>query len=139
MSRKLIFASGLLVCFSPNLDPDLQTQLSTDKSDTRLKLVNYIRDHVRMTPLEIVARSVERYGVPDSVARDLFGAYSEFLKMLNDESSRNALDSLRSEDSRTDPTFKRVREISRCFESALDHIFFENQQITALTRKYGVF
>jgi predicted nucleotidyltransferase len=138
MSRKLIFASGLLVCFSSNLDPDLQTQISTDKSDIRLQLVNYIRDHVRMTPLEIVARSVERYGVPDSVAKELFGAYSEFLKILNDEDSRKALDSLRSEDS-TDPTFRRIREISRSFESALDHIFFENQQIAPLTRKYGVF
>src|SRR5229473_3295864 len=29
MSRKLIFASGLLVCFSANLDPDLQAQIST--------------------------------------------------------------------------------------------------------------
>jgi predicted nucleotidyltransferase len=63
MSRKLIFASGLLVCFSSNLDPDLQAQISTDKSDIRLKLVNHLRDHVRMTPLQIVARSLERYEV----------------------------------------------------------------------------
>lgn len=139
MSRKLIFASGLLVCFSSNLDPDLQTQISTDKNDIKLNLVNHIRDHVRMTPLEIVARSVERYGVPDSIARELFDAYSEFLRILDDEKSRKALDSLRSEDSRTDSTFQQVREVSRSFEKALDCIFFENQQIAPLTRKYGVF
>ncbi len=92
-----------------------------------------------MTPLEIVARSVERYGVPDAIARELFGAYSEFLAILDDESSRVALDNLRSEDSRTDKTFQRVREISKSFENALDHIFFENDQIAPLTRKYGVF
>ena len=46
---------------------------------------------------------------------------------------------LRSENSRTDKTFKRVRKISEAFEHALDHIFFENQLITPLTRKYGVF
>ena len=139
MSRKLIFASGLLVCFSSHLDPDLQAQISTEKNDIKLKLVNHVRDYVRMTPLEIVARSVERYGVPDAIARELFGAYSEFLAILDDESSRVALDNLRSEDSRTDKTFQRVREISKSFENALDHIFFENDQIAPLTRKYGVF
>jgi hypothetical protein len=82
---------------------------------------------------------VERYGVPDSIARELFDAYSEFLTILDDESSRKALDSLRSEDSRSDKTFERVREISRSFENGLDHIFFENKQIAPLTRKYGVF
>jgi hypothetical protein len=71
-----------------------------------------------------VGRSVERYGVPESVGRELFAAYSELLNILNDESSRNALDSLRSEDSRRDSTFQRVREISKSFENALNHILF---------------
>lgn len=31
MSRKLIFASGLLVCFSATLDPDLNDQISTER------------------------------------------------------------------------------------------------------------
>ena len=31
MSRKLIFASGMLVCFSPKLDSELNDQISTDK------------------------------------------------------------------------------------------------------------
>jgi hypothetical protein len=83
--------------------------------------------------------SRERYGVPDPIAKELFGAYSQFLTILDDEKSRKALDTLRSEDSRTDPTFQRVREISKVFENALDHIFFQNQQIAPLTRKYGVF
>ena len=92
-----------------------------------------------MTPLQIVAKSLERYDVPDLIARELFGAYSEFLTILNDEGSRKALDALRSEDSRHDKTFQRVRGISKSFENALDHIFFENKQIAPLTRKYGVF
>jgi hypothetical protein len=43
MSRKLIFATGLLVCFSCNLDVDLQTRISTREGDIRLNLVNHIR------------------------------------------------------------------------------------------------
>ncbi len=103
MSRKLIFASGLLVCFSATLDADLNDQISTDKDAIKLKLVNHIRDRVRLTPLEILARSIEQYGVPDTTAKELFGAYAEFLELLNDEESRNALKALRASDSRPTP------------------------------------
>jgi hypothetical protein len=141
MSRKLIFASGLLVCFSANLDPDLQAEISTDPGDIKLKLVlvRYIRQLVRMTPLEVVAKSAENFGVSRSIAEQLFGAYAEFLQILDDQESRDALKALRAEESRTDPTFKRVREISVAFDDALNQIFFENQLIAPLTRKYGVF
>ena len=139
MSRKLIFASGLLVCFSVNLDPDLQTRISTDKNDIKLQLVNHIRDYVRLTPLEILARSIERYEVRHGIAEELFGSYAEFLDMLDEEKCRRTLEGLRSEDSRTDSTFKRVREISAAFDHALDDIFFENQYVKPLTRKFGVF
>jgi len=139
MSRKLIFASGLLVCFSANLDADLQKKISTDKNVIKLTLINHIRDYVRLTPLEILKRSIEQYEVPQSIAKELFGSYKEFLEILDDETSRTALDDLRSEESRTDPTFQRIRKISEVFEHALDYIFFENKQIAPLTRKYGVF
>ncbi len=139
MSRKLIFASGLLVCFSLNLDPELNSQISTDKDAIKLKLVNHIRDWVRLTPLEILAKSIDQYGVPDAAGKELFGAYAEFLGLLNDEASRTALKALRASDSRTDATFQKVREISRAFENALDQIFFENKNFAPLTRKYGVF
>jgi predicted nucleotidyltransferase len=139
MSRKLIFASGLLVCFSSNLDSDLQSQISTDKNDIRLKLINHIRNHVRLTPLEILAKSMEQYEVPEPVAKELFEGYGSFLSLLDDEKSRMALKKLRAADSRTDPTFEQVRKISGSFESALDHLFFENRHIAPLTRKYGLF
>jgi hypothetical protein len=139
MSRKLIFASGLLVCFDANLDPDLQGEISTDKNGIKLKLLQHIRDHVQLTPLQILARSVERYKIPDPIATELFDSYAEFLEILNGENSRKALENLRSENSRTDETFKRVRRVSETFEHALDYIFFENDQVRLLTRKYGVF
>lgn len=139
LSRKLIFASGMLVCFSANLDSQLNAQISTDKDAIKLKLVNHIRDVVRLTPLQILARSIEQYGVPDTTAKELFGAYADFLRLLDDEASRDALKALRASDSRTDATFQRVRDISKAFESALDHIFFENKNIAPLTRTYGVF
>ena len=139
MSRKLIFASGLSVCFSSSLDSDLQKKISTDINDVRFQLGNHIRDYVRMTPLEVLDSFIKRYNIPDSVAKNLFDAYAKFLKVLDDEASRRALDELRSEDSETDSTFQQIREISESFNGALEHIFFENRQIAQLTREYGVF
>jgi hypothetical protein len=139
MSRKLIFVSGLLVCFGCNLDTSLQKKISTGEGDIKLNLVNHIREQVRLTPLEILADAVERYRISNTVAQELFGAYAEFLRVLVDKKSREALENLRASDSRTDPTFQHVTDISKAFEHALDHIFFENSQLAPLTRKYGVF
>jgi hypothetical protein len=50
MSRKLIFASGLLVCFGCNLDLRLQEKLANDKRDTKFDLVNHIREQIKLTP-----------------------------------------------------------------------------------------
>ncbi len=139
MSRKLIFASGLLVCFGCNLDSQLQKKTSTDTADIRLDLVNYIRDQIKLTPLEILAKSIEQYGVPKNVGEELFRSYAEFLTILDDKKSRDELENLRTGDPRTDSTFERVRTISRAFEQALDLLFFENPKLAPLTRKYGVF
>src|SRR5205823_11367515 len=49
MSRKLIFAAGLLVCFSANLDPALQSEISNEKNDIKLKLANHLRNQLVVT------------------------------------------------------------------------------------------
>jgi Nucleotidyltransferase domain len=143
MSRKLIFASGLLVCFNATLDPELKKQISTVKSTDddaiRSNLANHIRNLVMLTPLEVLEKSVKDFDVQGTVARDLFGAYGEFLSMLADEQTRKALAELRAKDSRTDPTFNQVRKISERFEKALHAMFFESALLGPLTRKYGVF
>jgi hypothetical protein len=143
MSRKLIFASGLLICFSANIDPDLQKKISTDTSiendAIKLNLVNYIRALVRLTPLETLDRTVKSCDVSAQIAEQLFSAYAEFLSMLSDEATRKALDDLRAKDSRTNDTFGRIRKISEQFEVALGEIFFRNSRLAPLTRKYGVF
>ena len=101
--------------------------------------MNHIREFVRQSPLEIVARCLPLYSVPDATQKDLFAAYSQFLELLDDEKSREHLDSLRAENSRTDSTFNKVKEISSVFERCLDKIFFDNPKLGPLTRKYGVF
>jgi predicted nucleotidyltransferase len=143
MSRKLIFASGLLICFHVVLDCDLKKDISshTSTGDDGIKaiLVNYIREPVKLTPLEILERTISLVNLSPKVAQQLFTTYADFLNLLSIEESRENLESLRARDSRTDPTFAEVRRISLGFESALDAIFFENAQLAPLTRKYGLF
>jgi predicted nucleotidyltransferase len=139
MSRKLIFASGLLLCFSCHLDPELQTTISTEKDVIKLNLVKHIREFVRQSPLEILAKSVQQFSVPDKIQGDLFSSYARFLEILDDKEARERLKSLRAEHSREDAVFRKVKEISSVFERSLDYVFFENPKIGPLTRKYGVF
>ena len=142
MSRKLIFASGLLICFSCQLNPDLQKKISTNRNDKnaiKLSLVKHIHEYVQLTPLQVLARSLRAYSVPASVQTSIFGSYADFLALLDNENARKELEDLRAENSRTDPTFQRVKSISRTFEESLSHIFFENEHLKPLTRKYGVF
>lgn len=139
MSRKLIFASGLLLCFSCHLDPKLQATISTAKDVIKQNLVNHIREFVRQSPLEIVARCLPLYSVSEQTQTDFFTSYSNFLELLDDDKARKHLEDLRAEDSSTDPIFKEVRQMSSVFQSSLDTIFFENSKLGELTRKYGVF
>ncbi|HET9184163.1 MAG TPA: nucleotidyltransferase domain-containing protein [Candidatus Angelobacter sp.] len=139
MSRKLIFASGLLLCFSCHLDPKLQATISTANDVIKQNLVNHIREFVRQSPLEILAHCLPLYSVSEQTQRDFFAAYSDFLALLDDEKSREHLEQLRAEDSGADSTFKKVKEISSVFQGCLDKIFFDNPSLGPLIRKYGVF
>ena len=86
-----------------------------------------------------MAQSFAEYSVPDLVQERFFSSYAAFIELLEDSGSRSGLENLRASESRTDPMFIRVKEISRIFEASLDYVFFEHESLKALTRKYGVF
>src|SRR5271157_2696603 len=69
MSRKLIFVSGLLTCFSCSLNEELQAKVSTDERNIKTarsvnlaRLQDHILQCVRQTPLDIVALATMEYG-----------------------------------------------------------------------------
>lgn len=137
MSRKLIFASGLLVCFGCSLDADLSKEL--EKADKPVvPLLQYLRSLVRFTPLEIVARASLSYAKA-STGHKIFDSYDCFLAMISDPKKRDHLKNVKPEQSRTDSLFLEAREISRTFQSGLEELFFDNSDLYKLTRKYGVF
>jgi predicted nucleotidyltransferase len=139
MSRKLIFASGLLLCFGCTLNSELQGRISSNQDETKAILVNYLRKQAERTATEILAEAVREYKAPRIVGKRLFGAYSDFLKILDDEESRKVLKNLRSTQSRINPVFEEVRQISRRFQDALNSLFFDNKRLLPLIREYGVF
>ncbi len=138
LSRKLIYVSGLLTCFSCALDVDLRAKVNSG-GDKGLEMVNHLRTAVKKTPLAVLAESLLLYDTRGEVSPLLFNAYNEFLGILNDPDKRKRLEDLRAEESLDDSLFAEIRRISDAFQSGLDKFFFENQNINPLTRKYGVF
>jgi predicted nucleotidyltransferase len=139
MSRKLLFASGLLMCFGCNLDPMLQRKISTTNGDINLRhLENHIVEFARLTPLDVLARAVDDYSIDEQTAKQLFDAYEGFLSIMADKQEREELKRLQAKDSRTDKVFGRIRELSSSFEAALTKVF-HNEWLKPLAIKYGVF
>ncbi len=130
MSRKLIFAAGVLMCFSCQLDEALQSKVSSGESDaTSARNLNlaHLQSHIlncsRLTPIDSVAKAMMEYKIDSSVAKELFTSYDEFLSTIGDKGKRLRLKQLRAEDSGSDSVFKEVQEFSRRFHEALDQFF----------------
>jgi len=137
-SRKLVFASGLLLCFRCVLNPP---EASTEEADAGYAnaIVNRLKEFVPLTPLDNVADAVLTYGVSSEVAKKLFGCYDQFLGVLSDGVRRDELENLRPSDAGASETFQYVRTISHEFQFALNQVFFDHERIGKLTREYGVF
>ncbi len=140
MSRKLIFVTGLLTCFSclHNPSPDLR-DLKLDAGQPITPLVNHLKRYVSLTPLQIVAESILLYDIPDATAAKLFTSYDSFLEAINDDSKRKQLQELRSDAAESSTIFNEMRECSHAFQDALTEMFFENRSLFSLIRTYGVF
>jgi hypothetical protein len=138
MSRKLIYVAGLLSCFSCGTEFVRETEI--DPRVGMFRLVEHLEGLVRKTPLDIVARFVLQYfGELSGMAQDLFGAYDEFLGLL-DDSRRDHLDGLSPEGAHTDDVYKHVRLMSDRFQDALTRMFFDSETpLPELTKRYGVF
>jgi predicted nucleotidyltransferase len=93
MSRKLVFAAGLLHCFFCHLDEDAaaaRDSLSPSTRDSSL-LIEYLRQQLALDPLEILAKACVRLSIGDETARRIFDSYDTFLSILDDRSKRDEL------------------------------------------------
>jgi hypothetical protein len=140
MSRKLIFASGLLTCFGFELGSREGLRDAGGKLEVP-RLVRFLRERIRMRPLDQLAEVALRPAVSPETALGLFEAYDVFLGVLHDEDKRRHLKRLTFEDlDRGDALFRETSRIARRFQEALHRLFFvEDEQLRRLVLDYGVF
>lgn len=137
MSRKLIFATGLLMCFSCYTHLPVMTDGSEKSSDI---LIQHASTFVERPPLEILANALLQYSIPAETVFELLDSYDSFLECLNDVKRREHLEKLSYEDSISDTVFQQMRKAGQQFQRGLDRLFFQdNDELKRLIRHYGIF
>jgi predicted nucleotidyltransferase len=141
MSRKLIYVSGLLTCFSCELKLNNRPRLFPCPAPLgTLECMACLGDVLRQTPLEILATALLAFPHLDGTARKLFDAYDQFLGILSEKTSRDHLEDLPLDPRPQDPTWVQARLITHEFRDALLEMFFDEQsRLYDLTKMYGVF
>jgi len=140
LSRKLIYASGLLCCFG-FVEQPWASDSSVSQDDRKLKGLDHLLTLFALTPLDRLAAAFDKSPDLDDFARRVFGAYDAFLGILSDTNERGHLDELESSASDNDPLWERVRDLGVKFQEGLDALFLDDKTsaLPGLIRKYGVF
>lgn len=147
LSRKLIFAAGLILCFScdvqlhPELKQKFRDLFSTGETEQApvKELVEHLRQLSSKGPLDSLAELCDRFA-SISTSKMLFDAYNDFLGILRDPARRAALGNVDPEAAETDVEFQAARSIGKLFHEGLVKLFFEDDtRLGELTRYYGVF
>ena len=139
LSRKLIFAAGMLTCFNWWLRQPSQPTTLFNMPEHFEPLLSHLRMHVRMTPLEILADAAMHYAQPET-AEKIFDSYDLFLTRMNDGEIRQHLSELKAKNAQKDDVFEEFRSISNGFQDGLNRLFLDDDpKMRELTRKYGIF
>jgi predicted nucleotidyltransferase len=141
MSRKLIFVSGLLTCFGPELfAPPGETWLDERGTVSIARIVQFLWERTRLSPLQQLAEAVLRPAITADTAHKIFDSYDAFLGVLAREADRDHLKGLSFESLGKSELFRHVSHITADFQAGLDQLFFEEDDVLKkLIREYGVF
>lgn len=140
-SRKLMFVSGLLTCFSCYLDsPDAahRSGLKNEAEASRAVQMQ-IAERIGIPPLDILCSHLAARALPET-ARILLTAYNHFLARIDDHRLRGRMGELALKDAYDDGDFNELRKHSHDFQDGLNQMFYHDDPDTrALMLKYGVF
>lgn len=137
-SRKLLFLTGLLACFSWKIHPPaIQSKNSEHAIDIAIQ---HFGQYLSRTPLEIVADELLLTGASKQIMTDVLMSYDQFLAILDDPLAREELEKLPRDIAEKSSLFQRIREISHVFQNALlEWLFKPDTVVFELVRKYGLF
>lgn len=139
LSRKLIFASGLISCFSLAGESWADDQ-SVTQGERKLRGIEKLSAVSSQTPLDRLAGAFAAESVQESAVRQAFDAYDAFLGILSDGSKRARLKELGSEAAEGDDSWAEITMLGRKFQESLDALFFDGSgHYPQLIRRYGVF
>lgn len=140
-SRKLLFVSGMLLCFSCYLEEPAQPDhiLFKDQEEAAQRVHERLAGKLGKPPLEILCGVLLTRAKPET-SQAILRAYDAFLAALNDTDKRKGLACLTAEASYADALFRELRTRSREFEQGLTRLFYEDDvDLRDLILKYGVF
>jgi hypothetical protein len=137
-SRKLIFMTSVLACFS------WQLRKISSESDpieqTVEAALSHLLSYLSRPPLEILADELLRGSVPSSTCCKIMCSYDEFLSILSDEKLRDELVQLPRELAEKNVLFQRIRNLSHTFRDGLiEWLFDANLEMFPLVKDYGLF
>lgn len=139
MSRKLLFASGMLACFGLELFGKDERWRDEAGTVDPAHVVQFVRERLRLSPLEQMCDVLLRPSVSAETALQIIGAYDTFMGILTNDEKRQHLSSLSFDALGTDTLFKEATSLTYTFQTGLDTVFFEDAEIGALVRRFGVF
>ena len=141
MSRKLVFAAGLLHCFFCHLDADASS--AREAGSARSVFPYHLRGRSAVTSAFGDRRKgpAPNLRISDATSRLLFNSYDRFLSILDDPEKRAELTRAHThEDLRRSKAWDEVRAVSRPFHEALIALFLNDEEdLKKLTFEYGVF
>lgn len=143
MSRKLLYATGLMHCFFCQLDPeaeDARRSLLPPSSEIA-PLGVYLERQLALPPLDVLAKACVLLQVREETSHAIFGSYDRFLAILDAPDKRAELARASShEDLRSSSAWAEVRAVSTPFHEGLVALFLrDNAALAELTMKYGIF
>lgn len=143
LSRKLIYVSGLLSCFSCKLDVKLADQLGSvgPVEDKQELLIDHLMEITSHSPLDIFSEMILPHENLYKPAMAIIDSYNYFVGILSDNKQRLHLETLSPKDTNTDELYNETRKLGHKFQDGLDEIFLSNNSSIyfSLIKKYGVF
>ena len=140
-SRKLLFASGILMTFGCSLEKRNEEHdgLFKDEASALNTVHQHLTERIGTPPIDVLCSHLKARS-NQKTAEMILGSYDSFLHCLNEPNKRKQLESLTPLQAQDDAVFKEMCKLSRVFQSGLNSMFYEDDAETReLMFRYGVF